>query len=236
MVETYLLSACLNSGLEGSDFLGPSVPDVSSAACVLASLSIESAMASGTSLIVCGPSSTVFAAGSSACGISVALTNRGSSGVGAALAAVVVAAFRVRVAFAFGFGSSATASVSTFFFAAVFVDAARVAFLTTGVAVSAVGISSTVSAFFFLGLLAGAAAAVVLVLMRFLGTLTTSVAAAAAVLVRGFAAVVARRMLWLRYRAREAGVAEIWRETQLVHLPKSWGLTVKSPMMSLVRG
>jgi hypothetical protein len=116
---------------------------------------------------------------------------------GAAVAVLAGAVLRVRVAAVVAVLASSGPAPALAFFAeeeatapAVLVDAARVVFFAAGVALSAGPVAAgTVASDFFLGVLAGAAPAVLFVLIFFFGTLAAAVLAA----LDGFAAVDARR-------------------------------------------
>ena len=130
--------------------------------------------------------------------------------------AAVDAALRVRVVVVLT--SSFPALALAFFAEAVdLVDAARVVFLTTGVADSVAEAAMAGSAF-FLGLLAGAAAAVLFVLIFFFGTLSVAVLVALV----AFAAVDAERSWW----ALGIGIAGMHRKQR----ERSCGLRTREAM------
>lgn len=184
MTDTYRRDACLYSGLDVSTF----APISSGATFPLTSSVIASSISgSGSEAVLALDTVADLAAGEASAGL-----DREAAGVADADLDAADVVFRVRgAAVAAVLASSVPTPASAFFAEAVaFVDAARVVFFTAGVGVSGAPVA-TAGADFFLGLLAGtAAAAVLFVLIFFFGTLAAAVLLAA---LAGFATVDASR-------------------------------------------
>lgn len=196
ITDTYRRDARLYSGLD----VLTSAPRSSEATfpftscCIASSISgsgVEAVLGAGCGadlVVVAGAPLAVLELGIAGAAVAVlAGADFDAVGAGAALRARVVAVL----------ASSGPAPAPAFFAEeeaaapAVLVDAARVVFFTAGLAVSAGPVAArTTAPDFFLGVLAGAAPAVLFVLIFFFGTLAAAVLLAA---LDGFAAVDARR-------------------------------------------
>jgi len=217
ITDIYLRDACLYSGLDLSTFAasssGAALPFTS---CCIAS-SISGSGVEPVLFVGCG---AVLAA------VADLERDAEAAAVGADFDdAVDVAALRVRVvAVAVGFGSSGPALAAVFLAeaAVVLVEAERVAFFTAGAGVSAGSVAVEAAAAFFLGVLAGAAPAVLFVLIFFLGTLSAAVLLAA---LAGFAAVDASR--------NGCGLHVGIGATHRTHRPRSCGLRTREDIVRL---